>query len=292
MIRNNRLPILILWIAVALLCIVVCRAATDDTYNFDEKRATLTVERVSDGGWHAVLCGLPAEARRVALMVELELSEEALIPRMALCGEAASTLTLTVGLPTEGRLRLLIDGFLPEGHGGIVCLLCVEGSDGQDAPRLRAVEQGLWLMDAEGRAVAYPLSVESTETVETPTESASESVPALKTEAETEIETETETETEAEVPPLPDFVGCGEVIVGERGFSVELSFWGGEDCRAPATVCMGGGQEVTLTARRIGGTSAVVYTYRGLRAEGECRIYVFTEEGVFTLRLRDGAVVE
>ena len=275
MIRNNRLPILILWITVALLCTAVCRAATHE-----ENRATLTVERVSLGGWHVVLRDLPPDARGVALLFELELSEEAPIPRMALCEEA--DLTLTVGIPKDGRLRLLMDGFLPDGHGSEVCLLWVEGSEGQGAPRLHAVEQGLWLMDAEGCAVAYLLSVEHAETVETPAESASETVPKVETEAE----------TEAEVPPLPDFLGCGEVLVEENGLSVELLFWSGAECRAPATVCMGGGQAVTLTASQPRGTSAVVYTYRGLPCAGECRIYVFTEEGVVTLRLRDGRVVE
>ncbi len=292
-----------------ILCLAVCGGAAAAHDLTPSVGATLGIENTSAGGWDIMLDGLPAGTARFAVLFEIFVGEGDFVPRLTLTEDTADC-TLTLGSPVGGRVSVLIDGVLPSASAHPLRLLRVEtAQDGAPAPRLYTVSDGLWLMEGDGRVSAYSLAVRS---------EASEGETCHETVRETQTATETATEREnvpetepaggtggdagappaSAVPPaqggsasrLPDFLGAGEVVVGEEYFSVSLLFWGGEDTRAPATVCIGGGQGVSLSAETLAGTSAVIYTYRGLRRAGECRLYIDTEDGVAVLLFVGGVL--
>ncbi len=278
-----------------LFCLSVCSAVRARVGDQDANIAILTVSEDGDGRYIA-LWDLPQGTARVAVLFDLRLGEGGFIPHLALTEDTVGC-TLTLSQPSDDRVRVLVDGEISVDASGDIRLLQM-GATGSDECRLSAVRDGLWLVGEEGRGYAYPLFVvgdeeghDSSPPIASDAEMVSQTCPWTQNEIDSEKQNEMGSETICGSTRLPDFLECGEVLVGDVDFSVKLLFWQGEGCRAPATVCMGGGQAVTLTAVRVGNTSAVTYTYRGLQKEGECRIYIYTEDGVVEILFEDGAVI-
>ncbi len=266
--------------------------------------ADLSMEMSEEGSvQRLILHGMPEGAESgMALLLDISFGKEAPVPKMAL-PENERALTLTVGKPTEGCVRVLIEGYFSVGQAEKQTVLHLHMSATEKDP-IRIEHAELWCMGAEGQVAAYPISVgipEGKETDETDVSFESFAAPwesALPESAEPPSEKETvgeskpfrnETETAPESEPtvkepedmVPIYIGSRRIFDRNHTFSVNLFFLCDTNTPAPAVICHGGGQRITLTVERLRGTSIWIYRFSGIRASGlVCLSIDMQESGV------------
>ncbi len=281
-------------------------------YAETEEHVSHLVWESADGGWCLVLRHLPLEIRDMALLFSVSAKDGENALEMNVC-EDVGMLTLTVGKPSDGWVSVLIDGRNFTHTQGAMRLLFVAGDT---PPTLSLDGGGLWIKAEDGRVAKYPLTVslgEPETLVDTEeTDGKSESFSESETCSDTDKGESTEEESHVfEVPPVDTesladdedsggtavkqatlYLGCRETSPKDGCFSVRLLFWRPADAPLPTVVFMGGGQEVGMTVERLGKSSVVAITYRALSANGTCRFWVDTLDGMVEIRYKNGVFQE
>ncbi len=295
----------ILCVGVLILCMVLHGRAEEK-----ETGGALLSLRASDEEWILSMTSVPSGCE-FALLFDLSVGEDDVVPKMELCADPFGRY-LTLGKPSDGRVRILIDGSIPI-DAREVRLLRIWMTSPSIGPDFVAGAV-LWIRDGDGSVRQYPISVDADDTeastdppsdesgdasfddgnkTETNNSGSSDMLPSPSDGEEgTEhipVSPESRPETEGAREPIGGtYLGCRETSDKEGYFSVKLYIWVPADASIPATVCFGGGQSVTLTVERLGGASVLVYTYRYLSADRETVFFIDTSDEIIQVLYRNG----
>ncbi len=298
----------LVWGILSVLFCMVCLSAEGYAVRSDEAEdVSLTVQKKGEA-YVLALSALPHEARSAALMFDVSLGKGDIVPQMV-TEEKAAHLNLTLGPPTGGRVRVLLDGNLSNTDTAAkpLPLLCLQMPT--DPTYVPVVSEAiLWVKFSDRHMESYTLSVEYVKS-----ESDDTSAPMTDKESDTlgqefpethrqNASDETEKfpsvpeeppETGDHVPPTERgetlYLGCRESQAQNGCFSIKLLFFAPIDERIPAVFCTGGGTLVTLTIHRVEGSSVLIYTFRGLCAERDVRFWVESADGIVEIRYRNAA---
>ncbi len=291
--------------------LMICAGITGHA---EKQGGMLRFESAGEGRvWTLTLYDIPpGEVSGMAVMFDISLGKESIVPKMVL-PEAETGLTLTIGRPADDRVRVLIDGERSNvSVDGMIILHVQMPGDATYEPHIE--NACLWFMDKDGRVVISPLSVEvigSTESESPPDDKSAESFScdstALPTGSETVAETPSEVPEETRIPnqtpetetndtpsdsPALLYLGCCEKTLQNQMVSIKLYFWKDPGAPAPAVLCRGGGQGITLTEEKLGDTSILACTLSGIRATGWVHLTVDIYEETIEIRYFDGRFID